>query len=135
MPSSPLRPVADPGPAGLVPVPEAALLRRGRLQCRVAAEIAAAFTNVRSSDILSPRRAEARVSRARHLAMYLAHVAFQLRLGRVAEGFGRDRTSVAYGVARIEDERDDRDFDAQLTRLEQLAASCRHLSTPEGEVP
>lgn len=105
---------------------------RARLQCRVAVEIAAAFTGVASHRILSAQRFDAPVSRARHLAMYLAHVAFQLRFGVVGEGFGRDRKSVVYAVARIEDARDDDEFDRQLTQLERLAVSCRQLSG-EGE--
>ncbi|RIY01271.1 chromosomal replication initiator DnaA [Aureimonas flava] len=103
---------------------------RGRLQCRVAVDIVAAFLGVPAADILSERRAQAPVARARHVAMYLAHVAFQLSLNAVALGFGRDRTSVSYAVARIEDERDERAFDAMLTRMEALAQSCRRLSVP-----
>lgn len=103
---------------------------RGRLQCRVAVDIVSAFLGVPAADILSERRAQAPIARARHVAMYLAHVAFQLSLNAVAHGFGRDRTSVSYAVARIEDERDDRGFDALLNRMEALAQSCRRLSVP-----
>lgn len=119
-----------PSPSGRpsVPPPNPARPGRGRLQCRVSVEIAAAFTGVGSLDILSAHRSGAAVSRARHLAMYLAHVAFQLTYAQVAEGFGRDRKSVVYAVGRIEDARDDEEFDRQLTRLERLAVSCRQLS-------
>lgn len=103
---------------------------RGRLQCRVAVDIVSAFLGVPAGEILSERRAQAPVARARHVAMYLAHVAFQLSLNAVALGFGRDRTSVSYAVGRIEDERDDRSFDALLNRMEALAQSCRRLSVP-----
>ncbi len=103
---------------------------RGRLQCRVAVDIVAAFLGVPPADILSERRAQAPVARARHVAMYLAHVSFQLSLNAVALGFGRDRSSVSYAVARIEDERDDRAFDLTLNRIEALAQSCRRLMIP-----
>ncbi|MBB3934476.1 helix-turn-helix domain-containing protein [Aureimonas phyllosphaerae] len=103
---------------------------RGRLQCRVAVDIVSTFLGVPAADILSERRAQAPVARARHVAMYLSHVAFQLSLNAVAAGFGRDRTSVSYAVARIEDERDDRGFDAMLSRMEALAQSCRRLAVP-----
>lgn len=131
MPSSRASPAVSARASATAPRPVEAA-RRGRLQCRVSAEIASAFSGVSSLDILSAHRSDATVSRARHLAMYLAHVAFQLRYAVVAEGFGRDRKSVVYAVARIEDERDDDGFDRQLTQLERLAVSCRQLGG-EGE--
>ncbi len=103
---------------------------RGRLQCRVAVDIVSAFMGIPAADILSERRAQAPVARARHVAMYLAHVAFQLPLNAVASGFGRDRTSVSYAVGRIEDERDNRGFDHMLNRMEALSQSCRRLAVP-----
>ncbi|WP_279477792.1 helix-turn-helix domain-containing protein [Aureimonas sp. SK2] len=103
---------------------------QGRLQCRVAIDIVSAFLGVPAADILSERRAQAPIARARHVAMYLAHVSFQLSLNAVANGFGRDRSSVSYGVARVEDGRDDRAFDAMLGRMEALALSCRRLMIP-----
>lgn len=103
---------------------------RGRLQCRVAVDIVSAFMGVSAADILSERRSLAPIARARHVAMYLAHVVFQLSLNAVARGFGRDRTSVSYAVGRIEDERDDHRFDLLLNRMESLAQSCRRLAVP-----
>lgn len=111
--------VGSPDPSG-----------RGRLQCRVAADIVATLLGVPVAEILADRRARAPVAHARHMAMYLAHVAFQLPLTTVAAGFDRDRSSIAYAVTRIEDERDDRGFDALMTRMEQLALSCRRLAVP-----
>lgn len=101
-----------------------------RLQCLVASEIVAAFLGISAQDILSRLRARADIAHARHTAMYLSHVAFQLPLLLVAEGFGRDRSSVAYALQRIEDERDDLDFDRLLTRMETLARACRRLTVP-----
>ncbi len=107
---------------------------QARLQCQVAAEIVAAQFGIASADILSPRRARADIAHARHTAAYLANVAFQLSPALVAIGFGRDRSSVAYALQRIEDERDDADFDRLLTRMETLARACRRLAVPgEGE--
>lgn len=106
----------------------------GQPQCRVAVDIVALTLNVPAGAILSRRRAEARVARARHVAMYLSHVVFQETLASVADAFGRDRTSVGYALARVEDERDDREFDRQLTLMEQLAQSCRRLSAPANDL-
>ena len=113
-------------PPGYLPVPPL----QQRLQCHVAAEIVSAFFGIAARDILSPRRARADIAHARHTANYLAHVAFQLPLVFVAKGFGRDRTSVAYALQRIEDERDDPEFDRLLTRMEQLSRACRQLTLP-----
>lgn len=127
MPPQSYRP--NPGPRPLprfLPIPP----QQQRLQCQVSAEIVSAFFGVAARDILSPRRARADIAHARHTAIYLAHVAFQLPLVFVAKGFGRDRTSVAYALQRIEDERDDPDFDRLLTRMEQLSRACRQLTLP-----
>ena len=55
---------------------------------------------------------------ARHVAMYLCHVAFELSLARVAAAFGRDRSTVAHACHLIEDRRDDSAFDAWIGALE-----------------
>jgi len=51
---------------------------------------------------------------ARQVAMYLAHVSFGLTLTEVGALFGRDRTTVAHGCARVEDRREHRAFDLAL---------------------
>jgi chromosomal replication initiation ATPase DnaA len=62
---------------------------------------------------------DVKVTRARHIAQYLTAVGFGLTLARVAAAFGRDRSSVAHAVSRIERLRDDPAFDACLLGLEQ----------------
>ena len=57
-------------------------------------------------------------ARARQIAMYLSHVVFGLSLAEIGEAFGRDRTTVSYACALIEDMRDSRDFDEELCALE-----------------
>lgn len=61
--------------------------------------------------------------KARHLAMYLTHVGFNLPMSRVGVAFCRDRTSIAHAVARVEAMRDDPAFDARVLALE---AAVRH---------
>jgi hypothetical protein len=61
---------------------------------------------------------------ARKLAMYLAHVAFGMSIGRVGRAFGRDRTTVAHACHVIEDKRDDPRFDRWLDALERSAAAA-----------
>jgi chromosomal replication initiation ATPase DnaA len=64
-------------------------------------------------------RCQAQAARARQLAMYLSHTALGRTLTEVGAAFGRDRTTVSYACALIEDLRDDRAFDAEVTALEE----------------
>ncbi|MBS4084096.1 MAG: DNA replication initiation ATPase, partial [Rhizobiales bacterium] len=69
---------------------------------------------------VTSRRSSRRVSTARQIGMYLAHTAGGLPLAKVAEYFGRDRSTAAHACRLIEDRRDDRKFDAELSELEDL---------------
>jgi len=51
--------------------------------------------------------------------MYLSHVMLGRTLAEVGEAFGRDRTTVSYACALMEDLRDDPRFDAEVADLEQ----------------
>src|SRR5687768_8788584 len=59
------------------------------------------------------------VARGRQLAMYLCHVVLGLTLMEIGQAFGRDRTTVSHACGLIEDLRDDRRFDDDVTALEQ----------------
>lgn len=65
------------------------------------------------------RRGRKVTARARQLAMYLSHVIYGWSLAEVGAAFGRDRTTVSYACALIEDLRDDPAFDAEVCALEQ----------------
>ncbi len=104
--------------------------RRDRMAaaaCRLAQEIAGLGFDVPVSEIRRPSRAASRSCDARHVAMYLAHTTFQISLTRMALAFGRERTSIAHAVRRIEDWRDDEAFDRMLERLEGLAVAACHV--------
>ena len=73
--------------------------------------------------IVNDSRCRANAARARQVAMYLAHVVLGQSLTHVGAVFGRDRTTVSYACAQIEDLRDDPAFDAELDRLEALIAA------------
>lgn len=79
---------------------------------------------VSEDELMSPTRARSEVAFARQVAMYLTHVVYQLTYHQVAEAFGRERTTVAYACAVVEDARDDVVLD---TRLERLEATLVHL--------
>jgi len=74
------------------------------------------------------------VALARQTAMYLAHVAFGLSLTRVGICFGRDRTTVRYACARMEDRRDDPKIEFGLAALERgLLALMKKLESKAKE--
>lgn len=73
-------------------------------------------------------RCRAQASQARHLAMYLSYVVLGRTLSEIGDEFGRDRTTVSYACAQIEDLRDDPAFDAEVSRLESW------LESPSREV-
>lgn len=84
----------------------------------VLVHLLAAETGLDAREIMAPARNGAVASRARQMAMYLAHTGLSWTQERTGAAFGRDRSTVAYACARIEDLRDDGAVDAQLTRLE-----------------
>ncbi|UYN99671.1 MAG: hypothetical protein KIT02_00005 [Devosia sp.] len=65
-------------------------------------------------------RCRAGVARARQISMYLCHVIRQHSLADIGRIFDRDRTTVSYACAVIEDLRDDPRIDAEISRLEAM---------------
>lgn len=64
------------------------------------------------------QRGEHRISSARQVAMYLAHVCCGLTLTEVGAMYGRDRTTVAHGCLRVETWRDAPAFDRALDLID-----------------
>jgi hypothetical protein len=60
------------------------------------------------------------VAHVQQIAMYVCHVALQLTMTDIARGFGRDRTTVGYACARVEDRRDDHAFDDLVGAVERV---------------
>lgn len=89
-----------------------------RARARLALQTVAYALGVPAEEIDQPTRGAARASLARQVAIYLTHVAFEMSLQRCASAFGRDRSTAAYACHRIEDRRDEAEFDAFLDDLE-----------------
>ena len=87
-------------------------------RARLAQQAAAYAFGVPVEEVAGPTRGRARAALARQAAIYLTHVAFELSLGRVAQAFGRDRSTAAYACHKIEDRRDDPAFDQWMDDLE-----------------
>ena len=85
---------------------------------------------VAESALIGTSRDRKGVAFARQMAMYLAHVGYQLSYQEVADAFGRERTTVAHACAVVEDAREDGGpFDRLLDRLEQRLRGLAELST------
>tara|TARA_R110002110_G_scaffold7408_1_gene37388 strand:- start:409 stop:753 length:345 start_codon:yes stop_codon:yes gene_type:complete len=83
----------------------------------LAAALTAYALGLKLETILSLERGRPIEARARHIAIYLTHVALGMSLARVARAFDRDRSTIAYACHLIEDKRDDTDFDGWLEQL------------------
>ena len=90
--------------------------------CEQVIALVARRRNVPGEVLTSRSRCRFAAARARQLAMYLAHVTLGRSLTQVGAVFGRDRTTVSYACALIEDLRDDPRFDDEVSELEQRIA-------------
>ncbi len=69
-------------------------------------------------DLMCPTRGSPNSALARQISMYLCHIGFGMSLNRVANAFGRDRSTIAHACHQIEDRRDDSNYDTLLDELE-----------------
>ena len=83
-------------------------------------EVVATYHGMRAKDLMGPSR-QRQVTRARHIAMFLARTHLQMSLPELGRAFGgRDHTTVLASVAKIDGLRqDDASLQALLGRLEQ----------------
>ncbi|KCZ93738.1 helix-turn-helix domain-containing protein [Hyphomonas johnsonii] len=102
--------------------------RKDEDRAYLAAALTAYALGLRLDVILSHERGRPIESRARHIAMYLTHVALGMSLARIARAFDRDRSTVAYACHLIEDRRDDGDFDDWIEQLSVGLSSVVLLS-------
>lgn len=92
--------------------------RQDRLKAAFITSLVGMATNLSAREIAERTRSTQPVTRARQLAIYLAHITLSWPLARVAYAFGRDRTTAGNAVRIIEDLRDDPVMDARLSTLE-----------------
>ncbi|HWA19982.1 MAG TPA: helix-turn-helix domain-containing protein [Devosia sp.] len=64
-------------------------------------------------------RGTASAARARQLAMYLLRVVCRLQFAEIGSLFGRDASTVVHACARVEDRRDNPQFEAMVSRMEE----------------
>ena len=94
---------------------------------RFAASLAAFALGQKAEEVMAAGRGRPPVSFARHVAMYLCHVALGMSLSRIARAFDKDRSTVAHGCHQVEDRREDSDFDVWIEQLEDGMRSVAAL--------
>ena len=113
------------------PLPKHAAAPPPRLICLCIAACVALDFGLKAPDLFASKSRSQRLSHARQIAMYLAHVGFALPFDVVGRHFRRDRSTVAHACRVIEDARDDRWLDLRITALDQI---CRSAIAEAGDV-
>ena len=91
----------------------------GDIRASLLVRVVATAEDVSVREIFQHTRSCAPIAATRQLAMYMMHVVIGRNLTEVGKFFGRDRTTVAYACARIEDLRDDEAFDYKIDQIEE----------------
>lgn len=92
--------------------------------------VAAAF-EIEHELLRLPTRGSKRISLARQVAMYLAHVSCRLSYTDIGRVFGRDRSTVAHACSLIEQRRDELEFDQAIELLESVVGLMSGMWPPE----
>ncbi|CAN5317934.1 hypothetical protein BH10PSE1_BH10PSE1_00690 [soil metagenome] len=102
-----------------------------RIRAGLALQMVALPTGISVEAMLARERHGGRATRARWLAMYLAHVGFGWPLERVGYAFGCNRATAGAGCRWAEDARDDPMIDGLLDRLETAVRDICEAPRPE----
>lgn len=86
----------------------------------LAANVAAYATGTPIDAVMARGRGPASAALARQLAVYLAHVALEMSLSRIATALPRDRSTIGHACRRIEMLRDDPDTDEWIEALVEM---------------
>ena len=98
--------------------------------CALCEKTVALALDIPLNRVQARTRCSADAALARQIAMYLCHTTFSLLLTEIGLHFNRDRTTVSYACAMIEDRRDDPAFDALITQLESILIEARNAVAP-----
>jgi len=98
--------------------------------CQVVAE----EMSVCLTKMLRRSRGFGRATKARQIAIYLAHVLLSRPQHDIAEMFGRDRTTVAHATQAVEDRRDDPRVERLIERIEHRFERVRTRTRRSGNV-
>jgi chromosomal replication initiation ATPase DnaA len=99
-------------------VPAQGAVWRAGQQALLAQMTVSEVLGIRLTALAGQDRGDTRAAQARQIAMYLCRVVYVMRLNDIGLAFGRDRSTAAHAVRRIEEAREDPDFDRRLSWLE-----------------
>lgn len=102
-----------------------------RIRAGLAMQLVALPTGVSPEAMTASDRLGQKPTRARWLAMYLAHVSYGWPLERVGYAFGVNRNTAGAGCRWAEDARDDPQLDALLDRLETAVRDVCEAPRPD----
>ena len=91
--------------------------------CRIVRQLALEMTALASDRPLWRRDGRRSTCHVRQIAMYVCHVVLGFSQQDIGLAFGRDRSTVSYACAAVEDRRDDLGFDDFVSAVERLAQS------------
>lgn len=100
-------------PAGVMPK-----VREVSQQALLTQLMVAQATGIRLSALCAAQRGTVQEAFARQLAMYLCRLVFAMTLRDIAMAFQRDRSTAAHAIRRIEEAREQPEFDRRLTSVE-----------------
>ncbi|MEN0088512.1 MAG: helix-turn-helix domain-containing protein [Pseudomonadota bacterium] len=89
-------------------------------RCKHVLRVVASYFGLPIDTLMAPTRGKQDVAFARQLAMYLANTHYQLSMPLIARTMGRDRSTIGFGIRRIEDLRDNERTDTIINCLELL---------------
>jgi len=101
--------------------------RPARSELGVAGAVAAHVYGVTQDELMATTRTARPAAEARQAAMYLGHVVFGFTLAEAGRAFHRDRSTAGHACRRVEDRRDDPEYDRMIAWMEVL---LRAASTP-----
>ena len=90
--------------------------------CDGVIDILSQLTGIPQRDLRAARRLAAPVARIRQIGMYVCHVVVRMKMGDIADGFCRDRTTIIHACNVVEDLRDDPELDDFIQRIETVVA-------------
>lgn len=96
-------------------------------RARLVADVLSYATGVAAVDILGRDRGNVGIARLRHVAMYLFSTVYSVGANNTAHVFGRDRSTVLYGMRKVEDAREAPAFDQWLGSLEAALIAAPDL--------
>lgn len=103
---------------------------QGDTEASLLACLVAAAHGVTVQELFHHSRSRAPIAATRQLAMYLMHVALGRSLTEVGAFFHRDRTTVSYACAQVEDQRENAKFDAEIEIIETQLRAAIEPATP-----